>query len=291
MSNCHSHPALRRQYAVVRDTPIVPVPVQPIPSAMTTEPRLEPQPAPAPEPPTMKLRKREKHRTEIHNVTVVVVNFNTATLLRTCLTTLLSKYSVTTIVVDNASQDRSRQFVQKLRRQYPEIEAVFNQNNVGHGPGMHAAVKLIDTPFFLTLDSDTEVDRAGFIERMLRRFERNERLYAIGWLRWVNEVGVATQKTVLSESDRRRFTPYVHPSCAMFRTAMYVQLPPFEYSGAPCRANMHAALKAGYEVQSFPVSDYVKHLVAGTRRMYQGRWDPDTTQTAKQWERCTRYPI
>ena len=55
--------------------------------------------------------------------------------------------------------------------------------------------------------------------------------------------------------------------------------------------NMLDARKKGLKVQSFPIRDYVKHLKAGTRRMYGGRWDPKSSTPKGKWKEKANYPI
>jgi hypothetical protein len=48
---------------------------------------------------------------------------------------------------------------------------------------------------------------------------------------------------------------------------------------------------AGYLVKDYPVFEYVKHLVAGTRRMYGGRWNPETAERPGEWRAKDNHPI
>ena len=64
-----------------------------------------------------------------------------------------------------------------------------------------------------------------------------------------------------------------------------------ENSGAPCVANARSALAQGFELKDFPIQKYVKHLEAGTRRMFGGNWRPGVTVKAKTWRENEHYPI
>src|SRR6202035_4693699 len=77
------------------------------------------------------------------DVTVVVVNYNTAHLLDRMFSALgggRGALRLQVIVVDNASRDES---VAILREKYPSVELIVNSTNVGFGRANNQAVPLI----------------------------------------------------------------------------------------------------------------------------------------------------
>lgn len=110
--------------------------------------------------------------------------------------------------------------------------------------------------------------------------------YAVGWLRYVNVDGVST-----TSKDVSLYCPYVHPYAALFDREIYVKLDPMRNLGAPCVFNMRDARDKGYQVASFPIEQYCKHLIAGTRRMWSGHWYPGDKQPSKTWNDKDSYPI
>ena len=84
---------------------------------------------------------------------------------------------------------------------------------------------------------------------------------------------------------------YIHPHAAMIDRGKFLQLTPMEASGAPCTGNMRTALESGYQLKDFPVQRYVKHLVAGTRRMFGGHWRSGATVKSRAWRANDQYPI
>jgi hypothetical protein len=52
---------------------------------------------------------------------------------------------------------------------------------------------------------------------------------------------------------------------------------------------------AGYDVVNYPIFTYVKHLIAGTRRMYSGRgvgdWNPPAGMKPSNWDAKANLPI
>jgi len=119
---------------------------------------------------------------------------------------------------------------------------------------------------------------------MLVEFKKNKELYAIGWLRNVDKFSGVPMKM--------KGMPYIHPHAAMIDREKFLQIAPMTHSGAPCTANMRSALAKGYKLRDFPLlQNYVKHLVAGTRRRFGGHWRPGATVRPKAWKSKDCYPI
>ena len=224
-------------------------------------------------------------------VTVVIVNFKTKRLLACAYKSFRKFYpTVRMIFVDSGSMDESRELVKEIGGRAYNSFILFS-TNVGHGPAMHQAIQEVDTPFVLTLDTDTETFKKGFLEKMVRQMKANDNLYALGWKRWVDRLSGVPLVWFTEKQPSERFVAYIHPSAGLYRMSMYRTLNGFVHHGAPCLHNMNDAVKRGFELQAFPISDYVKHLKAGTRRMYGGRWDPTNKTPRKKWKARDSYPI
>ena len=88
------------------------------------------------------------------DITVIVVNYNTAYLLDRMFSALAAAQGdlrIQTVVVDNASSDHS---VALLRTKYPDVELVENPINVGFGRANNQAVARIRGRFVLLLNTD-----------------------------------------------------------------------------------------------------------------------------------------
>ncbi len=92
-------------------------------------------------------------------LSVVIINWNTRTLLVRCLDNLLldaqlSQTAIQVIVVDNASHDDS---VDLLRSRYPGVACIANRTNVGFARANNQATSLAMAPLLFLLNSDTAV--------------------------------------------------------------------------------------------------------------------------------------
>jgi len=219
-------------------------------------------------------------------VTVVLTNYCTKALTNEAQRTMMLHYpKIPLIIIDNGSKDDSTEYVRLVGEKHFNITAILNERNVGHGPAMNLGIRLAKTQYVFLYDSDASLKRAGLLEAMLAEFAKNpKKLYAVGWLRKVDKFsGVSTG------AKGKGIIDYVHPHAAMIDRKKFLQLKSMENSGAPCTANMRSALARGYQLKDFPVQRYVKHLVAGTRRMFHGNWKP--RGAAKAWKAKDQYPI
>lgn len=226
---------------------------------------------------------------KLAKVTVVTVNYKTRHLVQKCYESLQRVYpTIKTILIDNGSHDTSTEYLRALlKNQEAHLQVKFLSTNVGHGPALHLGFKMATTEYVFALDSDCLVRCGGSIEGMVSRLDQKPLTYAVGWLRWVNVDGVAVAKG----GSHRGLYPYVHPAMSLYRRATYFKLPPFVSSGAPAILNMLAAYKRGIQVERFPVEDYITHLIAGTRRMFGGRWAPKAHEKPRTWDAKQTYPI
>jgi cellulose synthase/poly-beta-1,6-N-acetylglucosamine synthase-like glycosyltransferase len=188
-------------------------------------------------------------------VTAVVINFQTPDLLNTAVHSFRKFYpDVQMVIVDNGSKDASRTLIEELRLQHANTAIHYIGKNIFHGPAMHQATQKIKTDFIFFLDTDTETQRGGFLEAMLKNFEEEKNLYAIGRVNHVNKRGFPAENGIPIV-----LTPYM-----ILKREVYVALPPFEHHGMPTLKNFSAAQQHGYTVCNFPIQEYIVHKGRGT---------------------------
>ncbi|MCF6155441.1 MAG: glycosyltransferase family 2 protein [Candidatus Brocadia sp.] len=88
-------------------------------------------------------------------VSVILVNYNSAALLRQCLKSIYEQtkgISFGIIVVDNASSDNSRQIV---RSEFPHVHLIESSVNLGFSRGNNLGASLAKGMYLLFLNTDT----------------------------------------------------------------------------------------------------------------------------------------
>lgn len=201
----------------------------------------------------------EPENHEFDNLTVLICQYETKFITQLCLESLLRFYPTINILVVNGSphDHDSTLYLRLMALQYKNIKIWERVGRNSHGETMDEALRnYISTRYVLLLDSDTIVMRGGFIEKMLKKFNQNIMLYAIGTLMLVSSKNDACGEP-LNEDDIMR---YAHPSCSIYDRNIYLTLKPFCDHGAPCVYNQKDALRNLYDIEYFPVDEYVLHL-------------------------------
>ena len=107
---------------------------------------------------------------------VIVISYNTREYLRACLSSVRDEKPDAVVVVDNASTDGS---VDMVRREFPEVELIASDRNLGYGPAAGLAIAQSNAPFFLLLNSDARLLR-GSIARMRDYLKENPQVGVAG---------------------------------------------------------------------------------------------------------------
>jgi N-acetylglucosaminyl-diphospho-decaprenol L-rhamnosyltransferase len=118
-------------------------------------------------------------RHSCHDVSIIIVNWNTRELLRPCLTSIVQNtvpIRGEIIVVDNASRDGSTEMV---AQQFPAVHLVANTRNVGFAAANNQGLGRASGRYLLLLNSDTIV-LPGAIEEMVRYMDAHPQVGALG---------------------------------------------------------------------------------------------------------------
>lgn len=97
-----------------------------------------------------------------HDLSIIVVSWNVKDLLRACLNSVAEglssgksrELSTEVIVVDNASSDGT---VGMLREEFPQIDLIANEQNLGFTQGNNQGIAFSDSRCVLLLNPDTEI--------------------------------------------------------------------------------------------------------------------------------------
>ncbi len=99
-------------------------------------------------------------------VSVIILNWNGRHFLERCLQSLLAQtfQDFEVVLVDNGSEDGSVPF---LKKHYPQVRLIANQENQGFAAANNQAVRATDSEFVATLNNDTEVE-PNWLEELVR---------------------------------------------------------------------------------------------------------------------------
>lgn len=195
-------------------------------------------------------------------LTAVIINYQTPDLTSKAVSSFKLFYpDIPLVLIDNGSKDSSIIFLNELIKQFSKVHFITEKTNLHHGPAMHKAVNVIESDYILFIDSDCEILRSGFIEEMLKIFEKDTMSYAIGKLIYLNKRGFPVE-------EGQKGIPYIRPICMMIRREFYKRLKPFQKHGSPCLDNMQDAINNGFRLINFDVEKYIHHRGRGTASRY-----------------------
>jgi GT2 family glycosyltransferase len=107
---------------------------------------------------------------------VCIVNYNTRSLLRDCLHSVVQENPAETVVVDNASTDGSAEMA---AAEFPAVTFIRLSENIGYGAAANQAVAYSGTDYVLLLNSDTRL-KQGTVPALSNYLETNECAAVVG---------------------------------------------------------------------------------------------------------------
>jgi glycosyltransferase involved in cell wall biosynthesis len=196
-------------------------------------------------------------------ITILLVNYKTLELTKICLESFRFFYpNINILLIDNGSQDQSTTYIQEIAAFDERITGIINSKNLNHGPALHQGITQIQSRFVLTLDTDCQVIRLGFLEKMVHFFNE-PKTYAVGSLVTLDRFGYQ-----VSPYHKLSYSAYIQPYCMLIDRQKYLQFKPFMHHGSPCLHNLKEAESNGYQLVDFPVYEYVIHFGCGTCSKY-----------------------
>ncbi|HCT54240.1 MAG TPA: glycosyl transferase, partial [Balneola sp.] len=114
-----------------------------------------------------------------YDISIIIVNYNVKEYLLNLLHSIekaKNDLKVKIYVIDNASTDGSKEIVPT---KFPEIEYIYNENNVGFGKANNQAIKVVDSEFTLLINPDTIVSE-DTLTKMLSHLKSNPEVAAAG---------------------------------------------------------------------------------------------------------------
>jgi len=140
-----------------------------------------------------------KEGTEIKDLTISIVSYNSLFFLRECLDSIFAnppetEYEI--IVVDNASGDGTVKFV---KENYPDVTMIPNDRNIGFAAANNRAIERSNSKYIILMNSDCRVFK-GSLDNLASFMEENP------------EVGIAGPKIINTDGT-------IQLSCRRFPSA------------------------------------------------------------------------
>jgi len=199
------------------------------------------------------------------NTTAIIVSYNTADLLRACYNSIRKFYPELPVIIIDGSHHANECFTysKSIADKFTRVANV--EFNIGHGPGMKLGIGMCQTNYFLLIDSDVTIDKAGVIEGMeaTHQSKADTLVYGCGKVVQVNETGNNVDKGI----------NYLHPYFALINKTAYLNHEPFINHGAPLIKTMLSIFYPNILV-SFPVDEFVTHKGRGTRELKPKEFTP-----------------
>ena len=167
---------------------------------------------------------------------ICIVNYKTLDLTRLCLRSIrkFTKYPYEVIVVDNDSQDESLEYLKSLN--WIRLIERKEQNGVTGGLAHAAALQLglenCNTEFFISMHSDTFVQKENWLSELISHFKNNEAIACVGTgkieltPKWREFLKKATdfrtfKRKLLKEPDAcGKYRYYNRTICCIYRTGI-----------------------------------------------------------------------
>ena len=109
-------------------------------------------------------------KTEI-KVSIIVPCYNERTTIEKIIDKIYSKniFKFEVIIIDDFSNDGSREIIEKLELKYPNLRKVFHENNLGKGSAIRSGIKISEGNIILVQDLDLEYDPDDY-EQLIEPF-------------------------------------------------------------------------------------------------------------------------
>ena len=101
-------------------------------------------------------------------LTIIIVSYNSATVVEDCLGRLLTKTAHRVLLVENGADEAN---LARLAVRFPAIEIMKMHSNLGYGRAANAGLEKVGTPYALLINPDLKMDEAQ-VDEMLAFAQR-----------------------------------------------------------------------------------------------------------------------
>lgn len=113
-------------------------------------------------------------------ISINLLTFNGQQYIQACLDSVLKQtYSnIEILIIDNASADKTIDYLKELRIKNWKSRIIFNQKNIGFSGGHNQGIRESRGEFVLCLNQDVVLDK-GFIKNAVGFFEKDKKIAAV----------------------------------------------------------------------------------------------------------------
>jgi hypothetical protein len=207
-------------------------------------------------------------------VSIILPNYKTPELTRLCLRSLRKftpRDAIRVIAIDNASGDESLEYLRSLgwirliERTSADIAGMAPA--LMHTTAMDLALNEVDTPFVLSFHTDTIVYSPDWLDFLLGRINRDDRIAGVGsWKlefvpplkRFGKRIEDGLKQVFGKKKPEYRF---LRSHCALYRTELLKKLTRGFGDGECAGSSIHRRLTAaGYDMEFIPPEILIKYM-------------------------------
>lgn len=107
--------------------------------------------------------------------TIVIPNYNGMKYIENCMTSIYKNIPCKLVIVDNASTDKSREWI--ISNLKDKAEIILNDENIGFCGAVNQGIKASDTKYVILLNNDTEVDE-NFVYELEKLMDEDEKVFS-----------------------------------------------------------------------------------------------------------------
>lgn len=221
--------------------------------------------------------------------TICVVNYKTLDFTRLCLRSIrkFTKYPCEVVVIDNDSKDESLDYLKSL-----EWITLIQRNTdadlsggYSHGGGLDMALQRCNTEFFVSLHSDTFIQKELWLTELIEYFENNPQIASVGsgkveltpqwqqFLKKITDYRTFKRKLLKSPDPNDKYRYYNRTICCVYRTDILkkenLSFNIYRDKGLTSGKKLHFELvDRGYKTVDLPpavMGKYIVHLAHATQ--------------------------
>lgn len=211
-------------------------------------------------------------------VTILVPHYKTLELTKLCLR-LIRKHTsadlARVIVIDNASQDESTDYLRQLRWiTLLEREVIVNEGAISaHSRALDLGLAQVDTPYVLSIHTDTLVKHPEWLNYLLKEIKHSENIAGVGswklelkspWQRIAKRIEHQVQHFAATclRKQKKEQEIYLRSHCALYRTDLLqrYQLTFSQNNWVACRGIHQKLTELGFELVFLPSEKLIQFI-------------------------------